>query len=220
VHVLHCDEQVSPGFHRAAKEAFQLDPAVTLFAAVGTPSQSSSPGADTALLSGRPAMQTVLGMQKPATGAFVLRRGSDRFDPTYSYCPDEELFPRLASKGLTAVSHSQWVFSTPRPDQARRATWLEGDWVDVYVAARLRNASSFGPGAEAIARQSTVRNVLSVVASLVTSGQTAIARRHLDRLEDLLPEATDEWRFAVAKRMATWPGGVRLMRLRRRGPNR
>lgn len=221
VHVMHADDAVAPGFYVAVRRAMASREVAVVAAGrlpvsiptTWPPSARARSGAP-ATISGQQAAAYLLSREKPAAGSFVVRRSAlgtppRGFDPRFPYCPDEELFIWLAANGGLALVDRRLYLESRHGGQARYSTWHQSDFADVYYAARSEGARAVGPDAEAVARQQTSRQLLSVGRFLCRDGDRRAARAVVQSIAAHDRGAMLNWKFwaLVAMSTAVRPGG-------------
>jgi hypothetical protein len=136
------------------------------------------------------------------------------FSAAYPYCPDEELLPRLASRGGVALIPSCLYRESTWPGQARYSTWERPDFVDVYWAARRDGVRGYATSVQEFAMAETRSSVVTVCAHLIRSGQADLALTHLRALCRLDPRASRSLKVLAARVLAGSPAGAGLLRAR------
>lgn len=207
VHVMHADDAVAPEFHMVSRRVMK-DCGVAVVAAGRVPAQDprlstakeSGSGLRVSVLRGAKAVRYLLSSDKPATGSFVLRRSAlgvpmVGFDSRFPYCPDEELFLRVAAAGGIGIVEADLYFESRHDGQARFGTWRQPDFADIYYEARTEGTGAFDRRLAPLARRETSRRLLSVGRQLCTTGDTRSARTTARSIADHDRASLLEWRY-------------------------
>ena len=219
VHIMHADDRVDRQFYVSTRAVLSSNPNVGLVATAYRNSAGKQP-ADRPpfILSAAGTLRLLMSARKPHAGAFVLRReavGDARFSPDFPYCADEEYFARLAARSRLAYLPAELYISRTHGGQARLATWMQPDFVDVYVDARLAAAAVLGDPKSDDARRQTALRIVSVCAVLLEMNQRQMARRHLSRLTERVPIARSLDRVRLMAALLTFPVGKKSIRVLR-----
>jgi hypothetical protein len=208
VHLLHADDKVDLRFYGAVREALRCWPACAFVMA--------GPTNTPVLLESDSAARYLLARTCSPVGSVVYVRKDGgqpaSFSAAYPYCPDEELLPRLASRGGVALIPSCLYQQSTWPGQARYSTWERPDFVDVYWTARRDGVRGYPMTVQEFAMAATRSRVVSVCAHLIRSGQADMAITHLRALRRLDPGASRSLRVMEARLLAAAPAGAWLLR--------
>jgi hypothetical protein len=217
VHIMHADDRVAKDFYASTRAVLGANPNVGVVAtgsASGVSGRSMHAPAHTLTASGT--LRLLMSAQKPEAGAFVLRReavGGARFSPKFPYCPDEEYFARLAAGSALAYLTAGLYVPRAHDGHARFATWMQPDFVDIYIDARLAAASLLGDPDSGYARKQSALRIVSVCAALLELHQRPMARRHIIRLTERLPLAGQMVRVRLMSALVGLPVGRKTMRV-------
>jgi glycosyltransferase involved in cell wall biosynthesis len=227
VHLIHCDDRVSPNYYSAMRKMFSIDEGIVVAAtaspAFHVPRSPSLPMGfrqeRLRLLKGLAGGSLLWSVDKPEAGSFVVRRRllqgqAQWFLGQFPYCPDEELYPRLAAAGTLAFLEQPLYFGRVHRRQARHATWMKEDFVDVYFGARAEGARHFGIDGVNLALAESARRVLSVVNWLLMHNERRMALWHLRRLATVYPSVTRGAKFQAGQLLARSPGSGAALRVR------
>ena len=204
VHLLHADDQVDPGFYGAVREALRRWPTCAFVMAGPT-------NAPVLLESDSAARYLVARTGSPVGSVVYVRSVGGQpasFLAAYPYCPDEELLPRLASRGGVALIPNCLYRESTWPGQARYSTWERPDFVDVYWTARRDGVRDYATSVQEFATAETRSMVVSVCAHLIRSGQADLARTHLRALRRLDRGASGSLKVMAARFLAAAPAGA------------
>lgn len=231
VHLVHCDDRVSPIYYSVMRKIFSVDEGIVVAATASSTfhaTWSSSLPIEfeqfsqerLRLLKGLASGSFLWSADKPETGSFVVRRrlleGQAKwFLGRFPYCPDEEFYPRLAAAGTLAFLDQPLYFGRVHRRQARYATWMKEDFVDVYFAARVEGARHFGNDGVNMALAASASRVLSVVNWLLMDNERRTALWHLQRLAIVYPSVTRRVKFQAGHLLARSPGSGAALRMRR-----
>jgi len=217
VHVMHADDRVARDFYTSTRAVFSANPNVGVVATASGSDMTRSRVHSAAQILTRPgALRLLMSAQKPQAGAFVLRRSvvaCERFSPRFPYCPDEEYFARLAARWGLAYLPVELYVARIHSDQARFATWMQPDFVHVYVDARLSAASALGDPDSTYAQRETALRIVSVCSALLEMNQRAMARHHLSRLVEHIPLAESMLHVRLMAVVLRLPVGRTLLRV-------
>jgi hypothetical protein len=215
IHILHCDDVVAPGFYCAIAALARGFPSAVLYAsAAGDLDRSEvvARGAvheEPTLLVGTAAARFLLEDPRHGCGNVVYTRivvaRMGLFRDEFDFCPDEEALLRYSAEGPLALDPRPLYLQRTHARQARLSAWRRDDFVEVYVESRLAGARNFGADVMCLARESTIRRVVSIAMALALAGERTAARSSLRELTRCLPEARGSFRVRIARVAITRP---------------
>jgi hypothetical protein len=224
IHILHEDDAVAPGFYRVVLETARRFPGAALYATASQSFDAPLPSdeevaAQPELLEGLAAAEFLLVDVRHSCGNVVFTRraleASGGFLPEFSYCCDEEAYPRLAAFGGIGLHPAGLYRNRVHAGQARHSDWLRPEFVSTYMRSRIQGARGLGPEAVALAERSSEERVVSVAVTFASAGYRDESIRQLDRLEDVIRPRRSR-RVMIAKTVCRSRVALALMRARRR----
>jgi hypothetical protein len=208
IHLLHADDEVDLHFYEAVREALRCWPECAFVMA--------GPTRTPVLLEPDSAARLLVSRRCPAVGSAVYVRNAGRqpiqFSAAYPYCPDEELLPRLASRGGIVLIPGHLYRERSWAGEARFATWERTNFVDVYWNARRDSVHSYAMSVQGFAMAETRSVVVTVCAHLIRSGKAELALTHLRVLRRLDPDASRSLKVMAARFFAAVPAGAAFLR--------
>jgi hypothetical protein len=208
IHLLHADDEVHLHFYEAVREALRGWPECAFVIA--------GPTSTPVMLEPDSAARLLVSRRCPAVGSAVYVRTVGRqpiqFAAAYPYCPDEELLPRLASRGGIVLIPGHLYREQRWAGQARFATWERADFVDVYWNARRDAVCAYAVPIQRFAMAETRSVVVTVCAHLIRAGKAELAMNHLRALRRLDPDASRSLRVMAARFFAAVPAGAAFLR--------
>jgi len=224
IHILHEDDAVAPGFYQVLLEMARRFPDAALYATASQSFDAPLPSkeelaAEPELLEGLDAAEFLLVDVRHSCGNVVFTRraldASGGFLPEFTYCCDEEAYPRLAALGGIGFHPAGLYRNRVHAGQARHSDWLRPEFVSTYVSSRVQGAQGLGSDAVALAERSSEKRVVSVAVTLASAGYRDESIRQLERLEELIRPRRSR-RVTVAKMVCRSRATLALLRARRR----
>jgi hypothetical protein len=206
IHILHDDDALDARFYESILGLESRFPSAALFA-TAIRDVATAPilpdEREAELLVGAAAAHFFLADDRHGCGNVVMSRAvvdaAGNFSDAYPYGPDEEAYLRWAAHGGVAFDPRPLYLVTTHAEQARRRTWVERDFGDLYARSRVEGAAALGEEAIGLSYSSTARRLTSTALDVADAFGGTHATDIL-RAADRLPlERRERIRVAVAR---------------------